>query len=76
MKGRLGREVAPFSQLFARLPTELREKLTDLENSMKSLLNTVVKDLGLADSKTVKLDSNSQLGYFFRVTLKVHFSRF
>ncbi|PVD28152.1 hypothetical protein C0Q70_10737 [Pomacea canaliculata] len=48
----------------------LREKITELEDSIKSQLNRVARDLGLEPNKTVKLENNSQLGFYFRVTRK------
>ncbi|XP_076445659.1 DNA mismatch repair protein Msh2-like [Babylonia areolata] len=48
----------------------LREKITELEDSIKGQLNRVARDLGLEPNKTVKLESNNQLGFFFRVTRK------
>ena len=42
-----------------------------LESYMKKELNNVSRDLSLEAGKAVKIDSNSQYGYFFRITLKV-----
>ncbi|CAL1538378.1 unnamed protein product [Lymnaea stagnalis] len=50
--------------------TELRKKIDELEENIKGQLNKVARDLGLEPNKTVKLENNSQLGYFFRVTRK------
>ncbi|XP_033740541.1 DNA mismatch repair protein Msh2-like [Pecten maximus] len=48
----------------------LREKIDELEDSIKGQMNKVARDLGLEPNKVLKLESNSQLGYFFRVTRK------
>lgn len=48
----------------------LREKMDDCESAMKKEMNRVARDLSLEPNKQLKLDSNSQYGYFFRVTLK------
>ncbi|XP_053396445.1 DNA mismatch repair protein Msh2-like [Mercenaria mercenaria] len=50
--------------------TALKEKIDGLEDSIKGQMNKVARDLGLEPNKVLKLESNSQLGYFFRVTLK------
>ena len=49
----------------------LREKLDSLEVDIQSTLQKVARDLSLEAGKTIKLESNNQLGYFFRVTRKV-----
>ncbi|ESO85742.1 hypothetical protein LOTGIDRAFT_195636 [Lottia gigantea] len=48
----------------------LREKIDALESDIKSQINKVARDLNLEANKTLKLESNNQLGYFFRVTRK------
>ncbi|KAK3090565.1 hypothetical protein FSP39_012731 [Pinctada imbricata] len=48
----------------------LRDKITELEEDIKAQLNKVARDLGIDANKVLKLESNTQLGYFFRVTLK------
>ncbi|KAK7478892.1 hypothetical protein BaRGS_00029873 [Batillaria attramentaria] len=48
----------------------LREKTKELEESIKGQLNRVARDLGLEPNKTVKLENNNQLGFYFRVTRK------
>lgn len=48
----------------------LSEKISDLEDKIKGQLNKVARDLGIEANKVLKLESNAQLGYFFRVTRK------
>lgn len=49
----------------------MRSKMENLETKMRCQLSKVAADLGLQECKTIKLESNSQFGYFLRVTLKV-----
>uniref|UniRef100_A0A1B6KJA7 DNA mismatch repair protein MSH2 n=1 Tax=Graphocephala atropunctata TaxID=36148 RepID=A0A1B6KJA7_9HEMI len=49
---------------------ELRYKMDSYEEDIKKTLNKAARDLSLEAGKTIKLESNSQYGYFFRVTLK------
>ncbi|KAH3728455.1 hypothetical protein DPMN_054412 [Dreissena polymorpha] len=50
--------------------TALKERIDSLEESIKGQINKVARDLGLEPNKVLKLESNAQLGYYFRVTLK------
>ncbi|XP_077481549.1 DNA mismatch repair protein Msh2 [Stigmatopora argus] len=49
---------------------ELRDKMDNLEKSMQAILNAAARELGLDAGKTVKLESNSMLGFYLRVTCK------
>jgi DNA mismatch repair protein MSH2 len=53
------------------LYAELRKTMDSLEERIKKQLTRAASDLGLEPNKTIKLESNAQMGYFFRVTLKV-----
>ncbi|XP_066999492.2 DNA mismatch repair protein Msh2 isoform X2 [Anabrus simplex] len=49
---------------------EYRRIMDESENEIRKLVVNVASDLGLEPNKGLKLESNAQLGYFFRVTLK------
>ncbi|XP_076064509.1 DNA mismatch repair protein spel1 isoform X2 [Oratosquilla oratoria] len=55
---------------FDEVLSELREKMDELEKDIQRQVKKVASDLCLDAGKTLKLESNAQLGYFFRVTLK------
>ena len=42
-----------------------------VERKMAVQVNVAARDLGLEPHKTIKLESNSQLGHYLRVTRKV-----
>ncbi|KAL5010021.1 hypothetical protein ScPMuIL_012326 [Solemya velum] len=48
----------------------LRQKIDELEEDIKDQLKKVARDLSMEPNKVLKLESNSQLGYYFRVTRK------
>lgn len=50
--------------------TELAKQKDRIQEKMQKLLGRVASDLDLEKNKSVKLEYNEQLGYFFRVTLK------
>lgn len=45
--------------------------MTDILEKMTEETYSVARKLGLEASKSLKLESNTQTGYFFRITLKV-----
>lgn len=49
---------------------ELKSELDECASRAEKILSRVGSDLKLETSKSVKLESNGQIGYFFRVTLK------
>lgn len=50
--------------------------MEELEAKMQTQLSKVASALGLQENKTIKLESNSQFGFFFRVNLKVRVLEF
>ena len=52
---------------------ECKENMDQVASQFDDVLKKAAKDLGLEAGKTVKLDTNSQLGHYFRITLKVSF---
>ncbi|PIK36899.1 putative DNA mismatch repair protein Msh2 [Apostichopus japonicus] len=50
--------------------TALRSKMDTLERDIEAQLGKAATSLGLEAGKTIKLESNNMLGYFFRVTRK------
>ena len=50
---------------------ELWQEMDTVERKMAVQVNVAARDLGLEPHKTVKLESNSQLGHYLRVTRKV-----
>lgn len=49
---------------------ELKSIMDEMEKKLQAQLNKVADDLSIEAGKTLKLESNQQLGYYFRVTLK------
>lgn len=49
---------------------ELKEELDSCESQAENTLSRVAADLKLDSVKSLKLESNGQIGYYFRVTLK------
>lgn len=48
----------------------LYDEMRTYEKKIDSCFSKAARELGLESGKTIKLDSNPQLGHFFRVTLK------
>ena len=44
--------------------------MDEINDEMPDILNTAAPELGLEANKSIKLECNSQLGYFLRVTKK------
>ncbi|XP_064405343.1 DNA mismatch repair protein Msh2-like isoform X2 [Halichondria panicea] len=51
--------------------TQLRQEMEELESKMNSQCRKAANELGLEPLKTIKLESNSQLGHYLRITKKV-----
>lgn len=49
---------------------ECREKMDEIIKQMPVELNKAARDMGLEAGKSIKLESNNQYGYFFRITKK------
>jgi DNA mismatch repair protein MSH2 len=49
---------------------ETRDKMDEITGKMPSVLNRAARELKLEANKNIKLECNSQLGYFLRVTKK------
>lgn len=50
--------------------TELKDAMDETEERIQRQLGKAADDLGMEAGKTLKLESNQQLGYYFRITLK------
>ena len=50
---------------------ECKSNMDDVIQQFPSVLNKAARELGLEAGKTIKLENNSQLGHYLRVTLKV-----
>ncbi|XP_043252756.1 DNA mismatch repair protein Msh2 [Colletes gigas] len=49
---------------------ELKVSMDEVERQLQAQLSKVANDLSIGTSKILKLESNQQFGYYFRVTLK------
>ncbi|CAL7946134.1 unnamed protein product [Xylocopa violacea] len=49
---------------------ELKNTMDEIEEKLQAQLSKVANDLSIEAGKILKLESNQQLGYYFRVTLK------
>lgn len=50
--------------------SELKNTMDEVEEKIQAQLGKVANDLSIEAGKTLKLESNQQLGYYFRITLK------
>ncbi|KAL6266463.1 hypothetical protein P5V15_003311 [Pogonomyrmex californicus] len=48
----------------------LKDAMEETEETIQDQLNKAANDLGLEAGKIIKLESNQQFGYYFRITLK------
>ena len=58
------------SQILLFSLQELKQEIDECESRVEDTLSEVAADLKLDSTKSVKLESNGQIGYYFRVTLK------
>ena len=49
---------------------ELKAEMDKKEEKMQSLLHKAAEDLGFEAGKSIKLETNPQYGYHYRITLK------
>ena len=50
---------------------EMRSQMEEIESKMRKQLSKTASELDFQENKTIKLESNPQFGFFFRVNLKV-----
>lgn len=50
---------------------DLRSKMDSYEEDINKVFSKAARDLKMEPGKSIKLESNSQFGHYFRVTLKV-----
>lgn len=59
-----------YSNLYRLILLELKNVMDEMEEELQLQLGKVADDLSIEAGKTLKLESNPQFGYYFRVTLK------
>ena len=50
---------------------ECKENIDNVTSQFDGVLKKAARDLNLEAGKTIKLENSSQLGHYFRITLKV-----